>query len=50
MAHKSDINYTEVFREKLIDFVTEEDPILAMLQWTAQQMIHLEAEVKVSAE
>lgn len=50
MAHKSDINYTEVFREKLIDFVTEEDPILAMLQWTAQQMIHLEAEAKVGAE
>ncbi len=27
MAHRSDINYTEVFREKLIDFITEEDPV-----------------------
>jgi len=44
------IHYTEVFKKKLIDFIAEEDPILAMLEWTAQQLMQIEAETKVGAE
>jgi transposase-like protein len=44
------IHYTEVFKKKLIDFIAEEDPILAMLEWTAQQLMQIEAEMKVGAE
>jgi transposase-like protein len=32
-----------------MDFVTEEDPLLAMLEWTAKQLMQIEAEAKVGA-
>jgi len=33
-----------------VEFITEEDPILAMLEWTAQQMMQMEAEARVGDE
>ena len=43
-------HYKEVFRKVLLGFISEEDPILAMLEWVAQQMMQIEAEVKVGAK
>ena len=43
-------NYKELFRKILVDFIGQEDPILSMLEWTAQQMMQIEAEAKVGAE
>jgi len=31
-------NHTGIFKKILVDFIGQEDPILAMLEWTAQQM------------
>ena len=31
-------------------FIGQEDPLLAMLEWTAQQMMQIEAEAKVGAQ
>ena len=28
-------NHKEIFKKVLVDFIAEEDPILAMLEWTA---------------
>jgi putative transposase len=42
-------NHTGIFRKILVDFIGQEDPILAMLEWTAQQMMQVEAEAKVGA-
>ena len=42
-------NHTGIFKKILVDFIGEEDPILAMLEWTAQQMMQIEAETKVGA-
>jgi len=43
-------NHTGIFRKILVDFIGREDPILAMLEWTAQQMMQIEAEAKVGAK
>lgn len=43
-------NHKEIFKKVLVDFIAEEDPILAMLEWTAQQMMHIEAEARVGAK
>jgi len=43
-------NYKELFKKILVDFIGQEDPILAMLEWTAQQMMQIEAETKVGAK
>ena len=43
-------NHTGIFKKILVDFIGEEDPLLAMLEWTAQQMMQIEAEGKVGAQ
>jgi len=43
-------NHTEIFKKILVEFITKEDPMLAMLKWTAQQMMQIEAEARVGAE
>jgi putative transposase len=43
-------NHTGIFKKILVEFITKEDPLLAMLEWTAQQMMQMEAEAKVGAE
>ena len=43
-------NYKDVFKKNLVDFIGEEDPILAMLEWTAQRMMEIESEAKVGAK
>ncbi len=40
-------HYKEIFRKVLLGFISEEDPILAMLEWVSQQMMQIEAETKV---
>ena len=42
-------NHTGIFKKILVEFISQEDPILAMLEWTAQQMMQIEAEAKVGA-
>ena len=44
------INVTTYFKKLLLQFITEQDPLLAMLQWLTQQLMQLEAEAKVGAE
>jgi putative transposase len=41
---------TTLFKSLLLQFIGEEDPLLAMLQWTTQQLMQVEAENKVGAE
>jgi len=43
-------NHTGIFKKILVEFIGQEDPILAMLEWTAQQMMQVEAEAKVGAQ
>lgn len=43
------IDGKELFKRVLTDFITEEDPLLAMLRWMADQMMKIEAESKVGA-
>ena len=43
-------HYKGLFKKALLQFVTEPDPVLAMLEWVAGQMMQIEAEVKVGAE
>jgi putative transposase len=47
MAQK---HYKGLFKKALLQFVTEPDPVLAMLEWVASQMMLIEAEAKVGAE
>lgn len=42
-------NSPGIFKKILVDFISQEDPILAMLEWTAQQMMQMEAEARVGA-
>ena len=42
-------NHTGIFKKVLVEFIGQEDPLLAMLEWTAQQMMQIEAEAKVGA-
>jgi hypothetical protein len=44
------LNVTSYFKKLLLQFVTEPDPLLAMLQWLTQQLMQLEAESKVGAQ
>jgi putative transposase len=44
------LNVTTYFKKLLLEFVTEQDPLLAMLQWLTEQLMQLEAESKVGAE
>ena len=43
-------HYKGLFKKALLQFVTEPDPVLAMLEWVAEQMMQIEAEAKVGAE
>jgi len=43
-------HYKGLFKKALLQFVTEPDPVLAMLEWVAGQMMQIEAEAKVGAE
>jgi hypothetical protein len=36
-------NYKDVFKKILVDFIGEEDPILDMIEWTAQRMMEIES-------
>lgn len=37
------------FQKLLLQFITEQDPLLAMLQWLTEQLMQLEAEEKIGA-
>ena len=43
-------NDTGIFKKVLVEFIGQEDPLLAMLEWTAQQMMQIEAEGIVGAQ
>ena len=43
-------NDSEIFRQILTGFVTEEDPLLSMLKWMMDQLMQIEAEMKVGAK
>ena len=42
-------NFITYFQKLLLQFITEQDPLLAMLQWVTEQLMQLESEVKVGA-
>jgi putative transposase len=42
-------NVITCFQKLLLQFITEQDPLLAMLQWLTEQLMVLEAEEKVGA-
>lgn len=44
------LNVTTYFKKLLLQFVIEQDPLLAMLQWLMQQMMQLQADPKVGVE
>ena len=46
MAHSNVITH---FQKLLLQFITEPDPLLAMLQWLTEQLMQLEAEEKIGA-
>ena len=46
MAKTNVITY---FQKLLLQFITEQDPLLAMLQWLTEQLMVLEAEEKAGA-
>ena len=43
-------NDSTQLREKLLDFVTDPDPLLSMLEWLTSRLMKLEAEAKVGVE
>ena len=43
-------HYKTLLRKVLLGFITEQDPVLAMLEWVARMMMLIEAESKVGAE
>jgi len=43
-------HYKALLQKALIGFLGEEDPVLAMLKWVAQEMMQIEAEAKVGSE
>ncbi|WP_353661857.1 IS256 family transposase [Hydrogenimonas sp. SS33] len=42
-------NDSEIFKEILTGFVTEEDPLLSMMKWMMDQLMQIEAQMKVGA-
>lgn len=44
------VNDSVLFREKLLDFIAEPDPLLCMLEWITARLMQIEAETKVGAE
>jgi putative transposase len=43
------INDTLLFRRKLLDFIADPDPLLAMLEWVTGRLMQIEAETKAGA-
>ncbi len=43
-------HYKGLLKKLLLGFIIEQDPVLAMLEWVAHQMMMIEAEAKVEAE
>ncbi len=43
------LNYIDYFKKALLEFVLEDDPLYAMLQWMTEKLMQLEAERKVGA-
>jgi len=43
-------NDSTLLKEKLLDCVTDPDPLLLMLEWLTSRLMKLEAEAKVSVE
>ena len=43
-------NDSTLLKEKLLDFVTDPDPLLSMLEWLTSRLMTIEAEAKVGAE
>lgn len=39
-----------VFENKLLEFITEDDPLLSMLQWVTDKLVEVEVAQKVNAE
>ncbi|MBN1859728.1 transposase [Candidatus Bipolaricaulota bacterium] len=46
----SPLNVTSYFKKLLLQFVAQPNPLLAMPQWLTQQLMQLEAELKVGAQ
>jgi hypothetical protein len=42
-------HYKGLFKKVLLQFITEPDPFLAMLQWVMTEMMRIEAEAKAGA-
>ncbi len=42
-------HYKALFKKALLQFITEPDPFLAMLQWVMTEMMRIEAEARVGA-
>ena len=42
-------NDSEIFRRILTGFVAEEDPLLSMMKWMMDQLMQIEAELRVGA-
>ena len=43
------IDERELFKRIMIGFMTNEDPMLAMLKWMTEQLIQIETEAKAGA-
>ena len=43
------IDERELFKNVMVGFMTEVDPMLAMLKWITEQLMQIEAEVKAGA-
>ena len=43
------LNYIEYFKRALLEFMSESDPLYAMLQWMTEKIMQMEAEQKVGA-
>ncbi|MDD2452004.1 hypothetical protein [Sulfurovum sp.] len=43
------IDERELFKSVMVGFMTDEDPMLAMLKWISEQLMQIEAESKAGA-
>jgi hypothetical protein len=46
----TDSNVTKELEKKLLSFITEEDPMLYMLQWITEKFMEIEVANKVGAQ
>ena len=49
MESEMKIDERELFKSVMINFMTDEDPMLAMLKWITEQLMQIEAEAKIGA-